>query len=196
MTLIIQIAVGVILGIILTKWLSALPHRLRVKCYTRTLLVLSDSDLMRLALEGYEQIFSMPNRNWMIELSFCKDPIKRRDLAVRIANDTADRWSQFGSGRGEGMPPLITSDDRKQLDLVGHKIHDLAETIRRAEKLGVRPPKLEGAVCDTPLFSVQLPSGAEVRPEQEVDRKCKQPREESCSRSDSRQGRNDWLHGD
>ena len=139
MALIAQIVAGVILGIFVTKWLSALPHKLRVKRYTRTLLALSNIDLMRLALEGHEQIFSMPNRDWLIELSFCKDPIERRDLAVQIANDTGDRWSQFGSGKGEGMPPLITGDDRKQLDLAGHKIHDLAETIRTAEKPGVRP---------------------------------------------------------
>src|SRR6267143_3918567 len=124
MLFIVQITVGVILGILSTKWLSMLPHKIRVKRYKRTLLVLSRTDLMRLTLEGYEQIFSMPNRDWLIELSFCEDPVKKRDLAVRIANDTADRWSKVGSGKGEGMPPLITSDDRKQLDLVGHEIHD------------------------------------------------------------------------
>lgn len=42
------------------------------------------------------------------------------------------------------MPPLITSDDRKQLDLLGHKIHDLAETIKIAEKLGVKTPMKHG----------------------------------------------------
>ncbi len=100
---------------------------------------------MTLAIEGYEQIFSMPNRDWLIELSFCDDPAKKRDLAVRIANDTADRWSKFGSGKGEGMAPLITSDDRKQLDLLRHEIHDLAETVKMAEKLGIRTPnKQEG----------------------------------------------------
>jgi hypothetical protein len=70
MLLIVQIAVGVILGILLTKWLSALPLKIRVKRYTRTLLVLSGTDLMRLALEGYEQIFSMPNRDWLIGTEF------------------------------------------------------------------------------------------------------------------------------
>jgi hypothetical protein len=138
MLLIIQVVVGVILGILLTKWLSTLPHKVRVKRYARTLLVLSQTDLMKLAIEGYEQIFSMPNRDWLIELSFCDDPAKKRDLAVRIANDTADRWSKVGSGKGEGMPPLITSDDRKQLDLLRHEIHDLAETVKMAEKLGIR----------------------------------------------------------
>jgi hypothetical protein len=146
MALIVQIAVGVILGIVLTKWLSALPHKVRVKRYTRALLGLSDSDIMLLALKGYEQIFTMPNRDWLIELSFCKDPAKRRDLAVRIATDAADRWAKVGSGKGEGMPPLISSEDRKQLDLVGQEVDDLAETIKRAEKLGVRlPPKQEGS---------------------------------------------------
>jgi hypothetical protein len=138
MLLIIQIAVGVILGILLTKWLSTLPHKIRVKRYTRTLLVLSHTDLLRLALEGYEQIFSMPNRDWLIELSFCDDPTKKRDLAVRIAKDAGDRWSKVGSGKGEGMPPLITNDDRKKLDLLGHEIHDLAETVRMAERLGIK----------------------------------------------------------
>ena len=89
----------------------------------------------------------MPNRDWLIELSFCKDPTKKRDLAVRIANDAADRWSKVGSGKGEGMPPLITNDDRKQLARIGQEIHELAETIRRAEKLGLRPsPKQEEGV--------------------------------------------------
>jgi hypothetical protein len=138
MLLIVQIAVGVILGIFLTKWLSTLPHKIRVKRFTRTLLALSYTELMRLVLEGYEQIFSMPNRDWLIEMSLCKDPAQRRDLAVRIANDTADRWARMASGKGEGMPPLITSDDRKQLDLLGHKINDLAETVKLAEKLGIK----------------------------------------------------------
>jgi hypothetical protein len=138
MLFIIQITVGVILGILLTKWLSTLPHKIRVKRFTRTLLVLSHADLTRLALEGYEQIFSMPNRDWLIELSFCDDPAKKRDLAVRIANDTADRWLKVASGKGEGMPPLITGDDRKKLDLLGHEIHDLAETVRMAERLRMK----------------------------------------------------------
>jgi hypothetical protein len=138
MLFIVQIAVGVILGILLTKWLSMLPHKIRVKRYTRSLLALPGTDLMKLAIEGYEQIFSMPNRDWLIELSFCDDPAKKRDLAVRIANDTADRWSKVGSGKGEGMPPLITSNDRKQLDLLRHEIHDLAETVKMAERLGIR----------------------------------------------------------
>jgi hypothetical protein len=98
MLFIIQIAVGVVFGILLTKWLSTLPHKIRVKRYTRSLLVLSRTDLMRMALEGYEQIFSMPNRDWLIELSFCEDTAKKRDLAIRIANDTADRWLKVGSG--------------------------------------------------------------------------------------------------
>src|ERR1700730_16187148 len=94
MTLIIQIAVGVILGIALMKWLPALPHKLRVKGYTRSLLTSSDSDIMLLALHGHEQIFSMPNRDLLIELYFCKDAAKRRDLAARIAQDAADRWAK------------------------------------------------------------------------------------------------------
>ena len=138
MFLIVQIVVGVVLGILLTRWLSTLPHKTRVKRFTRTLLTSSNADLMHLAVEGYEQIFSMPNRDWLIELSFCEDIAKKRDLAVRIANDTADRWSKVVSGKGEGMPPLITSDDRKKLDSLRYEIHDLAKTIKMAEKLGVR----------------------------------------------------------
>jgi hypothetical protein len=135
---VVQIAVGVILGIVLTKWQSTLPHKIRAKRYARTLLVLSQTDLMKLAIEGYEQIFNMPNRDWLIELSFCDDPAKKRDLAVRITNNTPDRRSKVSSGKGEGMPPLITTDARKNLDLLRDKIHDLAETITRAEKLGIK----------------------------------------------------------
>jgi len=120
MLLILQIAAGVILGIVLAKWLSGLPHRLRAKRYARSLLALPYKDLMLLAIEGYEQIFSMPNRDWLIELSFCKDEAKKRDLAARIAND-----------------------DRKQLDLLRESIHDLAKTIKIAEKLGIRGPAEE-----------------------------------------------------
>lgn len=86
MLLIVQIAVGVILGILLTKWLSTLPHKMRVKRLTRTLLVLSNNDLTRLVLEGYEQIFSMPNRDWLTELSFCEDPA--RDVTSRFESQT------------------------------------------------------------------------------------------------------------
>ena len=145
MTLIIQIAVGVILGIALTKWLSALPHKLRVKGYTRSLLASSDSDIMLLALHGHEQIFTMLNRDWLIELYFCKDAVKRRDIAARIAQDAADRWAKVGSGKGEGMPPLINGEERKQLEHLGQEIESLAGMIKTAEKLGARLPKQEGA---------------------------------------------------
>lgn len=135
--LVLQIAAGVVLGIILAKWLPTLPHKLRVRNYTRSILTFSDNDLMFLAIEGHEQIFSMPNRNWLIEMSFSKDPTKRQDLAARIAADTADRWSKVGSGKGEGMPPLISSDERKELEQLREGMHDLAETIKTAERLGI-----------------------------------------------------------
>ena len=100
---------------------------------------------MLLALHGHEQIFSMPNRDWLIELHFCKDAFKRRDLAARIAQDAAYRWAKVGSGKCEGMPPLINGEERKQLEHLGQEIDSLAGMIKTAEKLGVRRPNQEGA---------------------------------------------------
>ena len=144
MVLILESAAGVILGIVLAKWLPTLPHKIRAKNYCRALVQLSLTDTLTLAIEGNEQIFSMPNRDWLIELSYCEDAVKRRDLALRIANDAADRWAKVGSGKGEGMPPLITSEDREQLARLREGMQELADTIKVAERLGVREKKDAG----------------------------------------------------
>lgn len=144
MVLILQIAAGVILGIVLAKWLPTLPHKIRVRSYSRVLVQLSQKDTLTLAIEGHEQIFSMPNRDWLIELSYCEDAAKRRDLALWIASDAADRWAKVGSGKGEGMPPLITSEDREQLARLREGMQDLADTIKVAERLGAREKKDAG----------------------------------------------------
>ncbi len=128
--LIIEIIVGIALGVFLTHWLEALPHKRRVKRYKQTLLHLDNYQLMRAATEGYDYLFSMTNRSLFIQLSFCKDEGERDRLATILADDVADRWDKTRTGTGPELKPLITEQDKELLRAIGEEIHRVGEPER------------------------------------------------------------------
>ena len=128
--LIIEIIIGIVLGVFLTHWLKTLPHKRRVKRSKRTLLHLNNYQLMRAATEGYDYLFSMTNRSLFIQLSFCKDEGERDRLAAMLADDVADRWDKTRTGTGPELKPLITEQDKELLRAIGEEIHRIGQTDR------------------------------------------------------------------
>ena len=113
--LIIEIVVGIVLGLFAFQFAKTIPHKREVK-RTKTMLThLPHNDLVRLALEGYDVIFSMQNRDQLIELSFCKESERRGQLIAMIAEDVADRFAKVRANKFEGLKPLLTAEDKALL---------------------------------------------------------------------------------
>ena len=132
---VVIIAIGTAVGSLLGAWLKTVPHKLRVRRFEQTLKLSNDTDLVKLALEGYDEIFSMVNRNCLIELSFCKDAQRRTALTRMIAEDVAERWHKVSLGKRAVMPSLMKESDLAQIEEAKAKVLELAESVELLERL-------------------------------------------------------------
>jgi len=96
-----------------------------------------------MALEGYDEVFSMRNRDWLIAMAFCEDDREKVHLAERIADDTAERFRKLTSGRGPEMRSMMEDHDRAAISDLRNKIAHLAESDRELERFA---PELRAAM--------------------------------------------------
>lgn len=135
MLLIIEIGIAIVAGLFVFQFAKTIPHKRAVKRMKTTLTHLNNEQLFRMALEGYDYLLTMQNRDQLMELSFCKEEERRSQLISMIADDTADRFAKVRANKFEGLKPLITAEDKAKLGEMGYKIHEVAEKHRLLEAL-------------------------------------------------------------
>src|ERR1700730_15991534 len=114
MILIIEIAIGTILGLCLTDFLkkksAARRHRLNVERYRNMLFHQDLNALMCAALDAYDYLFTRSNRELLFYLAGEKDTSKRFALAESIGQDAAERF--YAMERGERLPSVMSGSDK------------------------------------------------------------------------------------
>jgi hypothetical protein len=136
----VEIMLAVAAGILLARWISTWPHKLRVRNYAKMLLTLDMTQRLLLALEGYDEIFSKQDRDWLIQLSFSDNKKEKAELCRKIAEDTADRWHKMGSGKGADMKSMMSEAERAEIQAARRGIDELADAVKMAEALGKKRP--------------------------------------------------------
>jgi hypothetical protein len=125
MILIIEIAIGTILGLCMTDFLkkksAARRHRLNVERYRNMLLHQDLNALMCAALDAYDYLFARSNRELLFYLAGEKDTSKRFALAESIAQDAAERF--YAMERGERLPSVMSDSDKEWLEGLKEAIH-------------------------------------------------------------------------
>jgi hypothetical protein len=125
MSLVVEIALGIILGLYLAdflkKKLAERKHRLNVERFRSSLLHLDLNGLMRLALDSYDYLFTRSNRELLLHMAGEVDESKRAALAESIAQDAAERF--YAMERGERLPSVMSDADKEWLHNLKDEIH-------------------------------------------------------------------------
>ena len=126
MSLAIEIALGVVLGLwladLLKKHAANRTHKKNIERYRKMLLYQDLSWLLSAALDGYDYLFTRSNRELLWELAGEKDESKRFALAESIAQDASERF--YAMKRGERLPSVMSDADKHWLQGLKDAIHE------------------------------------------------------------------------